>query len=340
MKKLFFILTLVLIFSFTISCSQIQRPRQQPIAGVESSISKEGDIQRVRVTANNANIRTGCSPNTPVVQSANKNDSFDVVSKVQDWFAVKMPNNQIGFIPQGQCKPIVVDDNRPEITPSTAGGGAKAPTTAGTAQQIPPTIGTVPTYPSTIGTLPQVPSIIGTAPRIPSTIGTAPQVPPTTGILPQVPSTAGTAPQTGGAPKTPTTQANSTSLTSMEQQMVNLVNQARAQNNLPALQVDMQVTNVARIKAQDMIDNNYFSHNSPKYGSPFDMMKSFGVHFVKAGENIAGNQTVQAAENALMNSPGHRENILSPDYTHIGIGIKKGGPYGNMFSQMFVSKPR
>jgi uncharacterized YkwD family protein len=126
----------------------------------------------------------------------------------------------------------------------------------------------------------------------------------------------------------------------MEQQMITLVNQARSQNNLPALQVDMQVTNVARVKAQDMIDNNYFSHNSPKYGSPFDMMKSFGVHYVKAGENIAGNQTVQNAHNALMNSPGHRENILSPDYTHIGIGIKQGGQYGNMFSQMFVSKPK
>lgn len=280
MKKLFYILSLVLIFSFTISCMQNQNRRQQPIAGVESSISEDGDIQRVKVTADNANIRTGCSPYTPVVQSTNKNDSFDVVSKVQDWFAVKMPNNQIGFIPQGQCKPIVVDDNRPEITPSTAGGGVQPPSPAGTAQKA------------------------------------------------------------GGPPKTPTAQTNSTSLTSMEQQMVTLINQARAQNNLPALQVDTQVTNVARVKAQDMIDNNYFSHNSPKYGSPFDMMKSFGVHFVKAGENIAGNQTVQAAHNALMNSPGHRENILSPDYTHIGIGIKQGGQYGNMFSQMFVSKPK
>jgi uncharacterized protein YkwD len=88
-----------------------------------------------------------------------------------------------------------------------------------------------------------------------------------------------------------------------------------------------------------MIDNNYFSHNSPKYGSPFDMMKSFGIKFVHAGENIAGNQTVQAAHNALMNSPGHRQNILSTDYTHIGIGIQKGGSYGNMFTQQFISKP-
>jgi uncharacterized YkwD family protein len=238
---------------------------------------------------------------------------------------VKLPSNQIGFIPQGQCKPIVVDDNRPEMPPTAAGTTPQAPTTGGTTPQL-PLGGRI----NTGGTTPQAPSLLGVTPPILSPDG----------MPPQTPSTTGTTPQATPAPKTPTTQANSTSLTSMEQQMITLVNQARAQNNLPALKVDMQVTNVARIKAQDMIDNNYFSHNSPKYGSPFDMMKSFGVHYVKAGENIAGNQTVQAAHNALMNSPGHRENILSPDYTHIGIGIKQGGPYGNMFSQMFVSKPK
>jgi uncharacterized YkwD family protein len=158
------------------------------------------------------------------------------------------------------------------------------------------------------------------------------------------PQTSGAAPQQGSAaptaPKTPSAQTNSSTLTAEEQQMVKLVNDARAQNGVPPLQVDMQLTNVARIKAQDMIDNNYFSHNSPKYGSPFDMMRDFGIKYVQAGENIAGNQNVQDAQNALMNSPGHRQNILNPDYTHIGIGIKKGGPYGNMFSQMFVSKPK
>lgn len=122
--------------------------------------------------------------------------------------------------------------------------------------------------------------------------------------------------------------------------MVQLVNKARAENNLPALKVDTELANVARIKSQDMIDNNYFSHNSPTYGSPFDMMKDFGINYVQAGENIAGNQDVQKAHDALMNSPGHRKNILSPDFTHIGIGIRKGGQYGNMYTQMFISKPQ
>jgi len=127
-------------------------------------------------------------------------------------------------------------------------------------------------------------------------------------------------------------------LSAAEQQMVTLVNQARLKNHVPALKVDMQLTKVARIKAQDMISNKYFSHISPKYGSPFDMMKSFGIKYRTAGENIAGNSNIKAAETSLMNSPGHRKNILNPGYTYIGIGIKSGGPYGNMISQMFISK--
>lgn len=272
MKKKFLAIALTAILIFTSSCTLKQQSQKKPqaLGGVESSVYGMGDIERIRVTADQANIRSGCSGNSPVIHSPNKNSTYDVVGPVADWFAVKSPNNQIGFIPKSQCKPIIAEDKTPTPTPSTSG----------------------------------------------------------------------TAPQGATTPKTPNTPTNSTSLSAEEQQMIKLVNAARAQNNLPALQVDMQVTNVARVKAQDMIDNNYFSHNSPKYGNPFDMMKSFGVKFIHAGENIAGNQSVQAAHNALMNSPGHRQNILSPDYTHIGIGIRKGGPYGSMFSQMFVSKPK
>lgn len=125
-------------------------------------------------------------------------------------------------------------------------------------------------------------------------------------------------------------------LTAEEQQMITLVNQERVKNGIKPLQVDMQLVKVGRMKSQDMIDNHYFSHISAKYGSPFDLMKSQGIAFQTAGENIAGNSTVQSAHTGLMNSPGHRSNILSPNYTKIGIGIIKGGPYGLMISQEFV----
>lgn len=132
----------------------------------------------------------------------------------------------------------------------------------------------------------------------------------------------------------------SITLTNSEQQMINLVNKERQKNDLPGLQAELEVTRVARVKSQDIVENNYFSHNSPNYGSPFDMMKSFGIDYLHAGENLAGNSSVDNAHTALMNSSGHRKNILSPDYTHIGIGIKPSDKYGYVYTQMFISKPK
>jgi uncharacterized YkwD family protein len=120
--------------------------------------------------------------------------------------------------------------------------------------------------------------------------------------------------------------------------MVNLVNRERTANGLSALQVDTQLVQLARMKSQDMITNNYFSHTSPTYGSPFQMLTNAGVRYRAAGENIAGNRTVEAAHTALMNSSGHRANILGSSYTHVGIGVVSGGPYGNMITQIFIGK--
>jgi uncharacterized YkwD family protein len=138
-------------------------------------------------------------------------------------------------------------------------------------------------------------------------------------------------------PTTTTTKPASTaSITTQEHQMVNLVNQERSSRGLKALQVDTKLVKVARMKSQDMINNKYFGHQSPKYGSPFDLMKSQGVTYRYAGENLAGADTVQRAHTNLMNSEGHRKNILNSNYTKIGIGVVKGGPYGLMISQEFT----
>ncbi|NME97019.1 CAP domain-containing protein [Aneurinibacillus aneurinilyticus] len=129
----------------------------------------------------------------------------------------------------------------------------------------------------------------------------------------------------------PTTEG----LTADEKQMFDLVNQERAKQGLAPLKVNMELQKLARLKAKDMIDKNYFSHQSPTYGSPFDMMKRYGVQYRTAGENIAGNSSVQGAHTSLMNSDGHRRNILNSAFTEVGIGIVDGGPYGKMFVQMF-----
>lgn len=135
-------------------------------------------------------------------------------------------------------------------------------------------------------------------------------------------------------PTTPSTQG----LTTQEQQMLNLVNQERSRNRLAPLQADLQLTRLARLKSQDMISKRYFSHQSPTYGSPFDMLKNNGVSYRTAGENIAGNGSVSGAHTALMNSPGHRANILKREFTHVGIGVIDGGQYGKMFTQLFIGR--
>ena len=125
---------------------------------------------------------------------------------------------------------------------------------------------------------------------------------------------------------------------SQEQELLDLINKQRASYGLSALKMDSELQNVAKIKAEDLVKNNYFSHNSPTYGSPFDMMKSFGISYKAAGENIAGNSTLQGAVNAWMNSQGHRENILSNAYNYTGIGIVNSPVYGKILVQMFIGK--
>jgi uncharacterized YkwD family protein len=116
-----------------------------------------------------------------------------------------------------------------------------------------------------------------------------------------------------------------TTVSAYANQVITAVNQERAKAGLKPLKADSSLSNMALAKAKDMYNNHYFDHTSPTYGSPFDMMKSFGIQFTYAGENIAmGQKTPDAVMNAWMNSTGHRQNILSPNYTKIGTAYYNG----------------
>ncbi|WP_078549668.1 CAP domain-containing protein [Litchfieldia alkalitelluris] len=132
-----------------------------------------------------------------------------------------------------------------------------------------------------------------------------------------------------------TTNKATYSLNQFEQEVVTLTNNERVKHGLQPLKIDLKVSEVARLKSSDMKNNGYFSHTSPTYGSPFDMMKQFGVQYRAAGENIAkGQRSPQEVVNAWMNSEGHRKNILSSNFTHIGVGHVEG----NYWTQMFIGK--
>lgn len=135
-----------------------------------------------------------------------------------------------------------------------------------------------------------------------------------------------------------TTTNNGSSLTADEKEVFDLINAKRTAAGLSALKVDAELQNVARAKAEDMVKNNYFSHTSPTYGSPFDMMKSFGVSYKTAGENIAGNSSNTGAVNAWMNSEGHKANILNSSFNYTGVAVVKSSKYGKIFVQMFIGK--
>ncbi|MEW4275912.1 CAP domain-containing protein [Priestia aryabhattai] len=122
-----------------------------------------------------------------------------------------------------------------------------------------------------------------------------------------------------------------------EQKVVDLVNQERQKQGLKPLTLNKELSDVARTKSKDMMDKGYFDHNSPTYGSPFDMMKQFGIEYTTAGENIAkGQQSPEDVMNAWMNSDGHRKNILNPDFTEIGVGYVKGDT--TYWTQQFIGK--
>lgn len=135
-----------------------------------------------------------------------------------------------------------------------------------------------------------------------------------------------------------TLQGKTTQLTNDEKETLNLINEQRTSVGLQPLQIDDELQNVARIKAQDMVDNNYFSHTSPTYGSPFDMIKKFGITYKTAGENIAGNSTNSGAVNAWMNSSGHKANILNNSYNYTGLAVVTSPKYGKIYVQMFMGK--
>lgn len=301
-------------------------PNEKPYDSDESSIFETNDIKTIRILKNNADVKSGAGNNYNNIGTLKTDDTADVLGTVGDWFVVRLDDNRVGCVNAADAKPIVKEipqwNNDPQYgrqtpspeqettpdTPEDALPGADQETTPDTVRRNPPVGG------------------------------------------PQQPIDYTPSPPMGGAPTREGNQENQENqenqgnqiaqLSSQEQEMVSLVNSERSKNNLPALQADLEVARVARIKSQDMIDNNYFSHNSPNYGSPFDMMKSFGIQYLHAGENLAGNSSVQNAHEALMNSSGHRKNILSADYTLIGIGIKPSDKYGYMFTQMFISKPK
>lgn len=128
---------------------------------------------------------------------------------------------------------------------------------------------------------------------------------------------------------------NNIQLSSDERKILEMVNKARLEAGINELYIDENLLEVARLKADDMKTNNYFAHNSPTHGSPFEMMKKHGIIFKTAGENIAGHKTVEGAFEAWMDSQEHKKNIINQNFKSAGIGVIESPIYGKIIVQMF-----
>ena len=134
-------------------------------------------------------------------------------------------------------------------------------------------------------------------------------------------------------PQTSTNNGESQQQAQTEAEAVlKLVNEEREKQGLGKLTLSTKLNEVAFAKSKDMEVNRYFSHQSPTYGIPFDMLKKFGVSYRSAGENIAkGQATAEQVMRDWLNSSGHRANILG-NYTEIGIGY-----YNKVWVQLFIT---
>ncbi len=130
--------------------------------------------------------------------------------------------------------------------------------------------------------------------------------------------------------------ANTDGISDDALRLMTLVNDIRTRHNVNAVQYSSSLSKVAQDKAEDMVKNTYFSHQSDLYGSPFEMMRAYRITFTCAAENIAGNQTMDGAFYAWMNSQSHKENIMNGDYDRMGIGVCVSPIYGKIIVQMFA----
>ncbi len=131
---------------------------------------------------------------------------------------------------------------------------------------------------------------------------------------------------------------NEHSLTEDENYLLDLINKERNKHNLNELKIDKELQNIARLKAEDLVKNNYFSHTSQTYGSPFDMLKTYNISYKTASENIAGNPDLDNALQTWLNSESHKNNILSNNYNYTGLAVVDSIAYGNIIVQFFIGR--
>ena len=310
-KLLFIILTVTILFIFSISA--------YAYSSLTSYKPKYGTL-----TAN-VNFRTTASTSTGKIRTLSKGTSIKMVGTIDSFYIVQLGTNEIGVVSKSYVK-----------TSSSAPKGAKTYTSMSVKNMSTTDKVNLRRGPGTnfakVTTLAKGTSLksVGYINNWYIVVTKNNQV---GCIRKDLLKTSSTTSNT-----TTNTTTTSFSMSANEKIIFDLLNAERTKAGLPKLSADATLFKVARLKAQDMVKNSYFSHSSPTYGSPFKMMKTYGISYKVAGENIAGNPSLQDAVKAWMNSATHKQNILSNSYNYIGIGVEKSDTYGYVISTMFIRK--
>ena len=312
-KPLFIILTITILFIFSISV--------YAYSSLTSYKPKYGTL-----TAN-VNFRTTASTSTGKIRTLSKGTSIKMVATIDNFYIVQLGTNEIGVVSKNYVK-----------TASSAPKGAKTYTSmsvksASTTDKVNLRRGPGTNF-AKITTLSKGTNlkIVGYIDNWYIVVTKNNQVGCIRKDLLKIGSTSS---NTNTNTNTTTT---SFSMSANEKIVFDLLNAERTKAGLPKLQTASSLLKVAILKVKDMVKNSYFSHTSPTYGSPFKMMKTYGISYKVAGENIAGNPSLQDAVKAWMNSATHKQNILSNSYNYIGIGVEKSDTYGSVISTMFIRK--
>lgn len=270
------------------------------------------------------NFRTKPSTSSAVISVLAKGTSLKMVGESNGFYIVQLGNNQVGYVSKNYVKSSTT---APSGASTYTNLGAKTATITGDSVNLRrgPETNFAKVTKLKKGTTVKVIGSIGNFYLLITSDNTVGMMHKDYVSLSGNTNTTATTPSSGGVKGSQD-----------EEYVLKLINEYREKNGVSKLTMGTKLIKMARLKAQDMVDKEYFSHTSPTYGSPFDMMKNYGLSYKVAGENIAGNPSLEGAVNSWINSSTHRENLLSKSYNYVGIGISKSPVYGYIVVAMFA----
>jgi uncharacterized YkwD family protein len=279
------------------------------------------------LTTSKVNFRTSTSLGTSnIIKQINKGVNIKMVGEIDNFYIIQLTSNEIGLVSKDYVKIVTTMPNAKVYTSLAP----YAATVAGSSANVRRGPSTSFTKITTLSKGTAV-TVIGKIDDFYTIIYSSNKV----GMIQSSLLKKGVTTITPTAPSTPTTPSTSLSKADL---VIKYINDERIAHGLPALTKDWKLADIALRKSNEMVEKDYFLHTSPTYGTPFDMMKNFGITYKTAGENLAGNSDLRAAVDSWMNSEGHRKNILSTSYNYIGVGVTFSNKYGYVISAMFIGK--